>query len=91
VLALHVRRRRLWHRRQPLSQAHLAELARIPVRRVRRLEKTTSLPRDVEALVRIALVLGVRIEALIDPRALRSVMRDVEWLRREMPRRNRAR
>ena len=80
-IALHLRRRRQWYGARPLSQAELAALSGVSERHIRRLESATKLPKPVEMLVRFAIAFDVSLEALIDPRHVRRLQRDVEHRR----------
>jgi transcriptional regulator with XRE-family HTH domain len=82
-VALHVRRRRQWYGAKPLSQTELASLSGVSERHIRRLEDATRLPRPVEILLRLAIALDVSLEALIDPRHVNPLTREIELRRAE--------
>lgn len=82
--ALHLRRRRQWYGRRPLTQRNLARIAGVTTRQIRRAETAHSLPRAIEFLVRVSVALETSLEALIDPRHMRALQRDVEHRRRQV-------
>lgn len=66
-LALQVRRLRQWSHDRRLLQAELAFLSGMSLRLVRKYESARKLPRAIEALVAMSLILDVPIEQLIAP------------------------
>jgi transcriptional regulator with XRE-family HTH domain len=75
--ALHLRRLRQWFGDRGLFQVELAFLAGVSPRLVRKYEATRRLPRALEAVVAMSLVLDVSIEQMIAPElidALRSTI-----------------
>ncbi len=82
-LALHLRRFRQWCGDHGLRQVELAFLAGVSVRLIRKYEAARELPRAVEALVAMSLVLDVPLEQLIATDRI-NTLRSAIAERREM-------
>lgn len=82
-LALHIRSLRQWYGKSGLSQQELAELAGISTRVLKRYESCRELPRSLECLLAVALVLDVPAERLLDPRLLRRLSEAIATRRRK--------
>lgn len=83
-LALHVRRRRQWYAKRPLTQKELADLSGLDERRVRAYETSRSLYPEIEALIRLARALRVAVEELVAPDTLDHIVAEVEARRATM-------
>lgn len=77
-LALHIRRLRQWFGTDGMSQTDLAVLAGVSPRLLRGYESARLLPKSVEELLSIALVLRVPVERLIAPDQLDRLRRAIE-------------
>lgn len=82
-LALHIRSLRQWYGERGLSQKELAELAGISTRALKRYESCRTLPRGLECLIAVALVLEVPPERLLDPRLLEQLSEAIAARRAE--------
>lgn len=88
-LALHIRRHRQWHGESGLSQEELARLAGMATRSLHRYENSRTLPRPVEILIALSLVLDVPLASLIDPRVVAKVQSRIDARRRSSARESR--